>query len=1200
MNIKTKRYLSIALVILISISSIGIVPSGAALSYGGSCGENLTWSFNDETGALSISGSGEMDDYAIMYIPWHTVRSEIKSVDIANGVTSICDYAFYNCTSLISVNIGENVSKIGISAFGQCYELESITVDADNSSYSSDSNGVLFNKNKTELIQFPAASALTEYIVPDSVKTISEDSFRFAENLTEVVISSSAETIGEEAFYGSSINEIFIPSDITSIGKDAFGWCPNLTAINVDEKNTVYSSDNYSVLFNKNKTELIKFPNKNANSDYVIPDGVTTLADNSFENCYSLKIVTIPASIVSIGNGVFFNCSLTAINVNAENQNYSTDDNGVLFTKDGTELIVYPSRSAKKGYNVPEGAVTINEYSFYNNQIIESISLPDSVTTVENGAFSLCNNLDYIHFGNNVNQIGSNIVSGENTYFCGETEDCSAKKYADTNGIDFVVCNGHGTGGISVSESEITIENKESYQLSATVTPDTAADKSVIWSSDNEDVVTVDDNGKITANSYGTATVKAETSDGRYYAECKITVNPRYYDVIWNTDGEKTTVSVAEGTNISVPNIPEKTGYSFAGWYPEIPDEMPAESLEFTAKWTVNSYNAVFYSNGGEWSDGSTKKTYSVKYGSQIYAPRTPAKQGYIFDGWSPEIGIMDSIDGKEFVAIWVPADDTAYTVETYTMNLDGSYTVTEENLTGTTDTTVYAAYTIDNGFILNEEMSVLTGIIAADGSLVLKVYLDREKYEIILNGEKLECLYGTEIPEPEKPEAPEGHLQEGWIDENGEEVIFPIIADENFPAEILPNFVRQSYTVIWIVDGSSTEESYLFEEEINIPSTPSKTGYTFVGWTPEVENTMPSKNLEYTAVWSVNSYDAVFDASSGAWADGSAEKTVSTNYDAQIILPEDPAKAGYIFAGWSPEVGIMDDINGKKFTANWIASTDTVYTVEIYTMKTDGTYSKVTQKLTGATDSTVNADYCVETGFVLNTEKSVLSGIVSADNSLVLKAYIDRKSYKLITVSEGVSTTTEYLFGAKIAEPATPVKDGFDFAGWDKEIPPTMPAEDITLTAKFTKKIYTCTDCLENFDDETVYNEHLAFEQSKKDIRVSIKNKVSSRTINYGETLRLTATTSATLPSGTKICWYVDGVKAHEGETFEISFESGTKTVTVKITESDDTPLKDSDGNEISDSQNVSINSGIWQKIVSFFKNLFSINRTVIQKILR
>ncbi|MBQ8015635.1 MAG: leucine-rich repeat protein, partial [Clostridia bacterium] len=783
------------------------------------------------------------------------------------------------------------------------------------------------------------------------------------------------------------LENITIPAAVTSIGKDAFGWCPSLEAIAVDNANASFSSDDNGVLFNKEKTELIKFPNDSAKASYSIPDTVTSFADNSFENCYKLRYITIPSGVTEVGSGVFFNCYIESITVDSKNQNYSSDDAGALFTKDKTELILYPSMNSSIGYNVPDGVLTVNDFAFYNNQFIESISLPDSVTAVKDGAFMRCGNLEYVHFSKNISEIGEDILSGS-TYICSDTEDCFAKEYADANGIEFAVCAGHSVEGIAISETEITITNKSSFQLTAAVTPDSAADKNIKWSSGSPDIASVDENGLVTALSAGTAIITATSADGGYTASCSVTVEPRYFNVIWSVDGVETTLSVAEGASIISPETPEKTGYTFIGWSPEIPGSMPENDLKFTAKWSVNSYSAVFYSNGGEWSDGSTEKTHSVKYGTQIYAPRTPSKQGYIFAGWSPEIGKMDDINGKVFTAEWTPADDTEYTVEIYTMETDGTYTKTTENLTGTTDTTVNAEYKLEKGFNLNSEKSKLSGVVAADGSLVLSVYLDREKYEIILNGEKLECLYGSEIAEPEKPEAPEGHIQEGWIDESGNKVEFPLIADENFPAEIKPDFVRQSYTVTWIVDGSKTTQSYLFEAEIIAPADPVKTGYTFIGWSPDVEASMPSHNLEYTAVWSANSYDALFDANGGKWADGSDKKTVSADFDTQITAPEAPEKAGYIFIGWSPEVGIMNSTDGKLYSAVWAASTDTLYTTEIYTMEPDGTYTKVIETLNGTTDSTVYAEFEVETGFTLNEDKSILSGVVTADNSLVLKAY--------------------------------------------------------------------------------------------------------------------------------------------------------------------------------------------------------------------
>ena len=121
----------------------------------------------------------------------------------------------------------------------------------------------------------------------------------------------------------------------------------------------------------------------------------------------------------------------------------------------------------------------------------------------------------------------------------------------------------------------------------------------------------------------------------------------------------------------------------------------------------------------------------------------------------------------------------------------------------------------------------------------------------------------------------------------------------------------------------------------------------------------------------------------------------------------------------------------------------------------------------------------------------------------------------------------------------------------------------------------------------------------AKIKITVRIKNNPGSKTINYGETLRLTATTTD-MPANAKIYWYIDGVKKGEGETFNVSFDNGTKTVEVKVVDSNGNALKNASGNEIMDSEKVTVKGGFFQKIISFFKNLFGMNRNVVQAIFK
>lgn len=1187
------RSLAIILSAFISLGSVSLFTvQGNAESFNGVCGDELSWTFNSETGTLAVNGTGAMDSFPATMSPWKSIATEIISVDIGSGVTEICDYAFYGCDNLETVSIPESVSKIGDFAFSQCLSLTEINVDSNNQSYETDQTGVLFTKGKTELIQYPAGSSETSYSVPDLVKMICEDSFRHSENLTEISLPEGLEKIGDEAFYASGIESINIPASVSSIGKDAFGWCFSLEAVFVDGDNSNYSDDGNGVLFSKDKSELIKFPDNSKETVYSIPDGVISLADNSFENCRRLASAEIPASVVTIGSGVFFNCSLGFIAVDSANQNYSNDEHGVLFTKDKTELIQYPLNSKSSAYVIPEGTLTIKNSAFHNAENLERIVVAESTASIEANAFFLCDKLEYVHIPESTTAIGESIISN-GAYICSESENCFAKEYAADNQIPFRACNGHTVTGITLSSAAVEIINKQTYQLTASVVPDSAADRSIEWSSDNTAVATVDKNGLVTAVSAGSATVTAEAGEG-ITASCHITVTPRYFSITWISDGTENVQSVAKGATVTTPSDPEKTGYSFKGWVPAVPDTMPAEDLSFIATWKANSCNAVFNANGGAWADGSTQKIHSVDFDSKIYTPRNPVKQGYVFEGWTPEVGIMNDVNGKEFSAVWSAATDTKYTVETYTMNSDGTYTESVQLLSGTTDTEAEAVYDIEKGFELNTEKSVLVGNIAADGSLVLRVYIDRIKYSAVINGETVECLYGSEIAEPEKPEAPKGHSQHGWIDENGKPLDFPISVNENLPSEIKPNFEKNSYTVTWTVDGAKTVETYKYDDKIAVPHDPEKTGHTFMGWTPEVPDNIPDSDLEFTAVWSVNSYDAVFDANSGSWSDGSAEKSFSVAFGSVIEAPESPAKPGYIFMGWTPEVGTMDDVDGKTFKAVWTASAKTVYTVETYTMAPDGSYSVVTQTFNGTTDTTVNAGYSVGTGFVLNTEKSILSGTVHADNSLVLKAYIDRQLYTVTTVSDGAETSISCLYGAVIPDFVQPVKQGYTFTGWDKEIPDTMPAEDLVFNAIFEKTKYTCSDCGDEFDDEAAYGEHLIYEQSKKNVKISIRNNPGSRTIKYGETLRLTAVVKSDIP--VKVRWYVDGVMSGEGTEFDVKFESGTKTVTAEAVEPDGTPVKNSNGETVSDSEKVSVNSGFFQRIVSFFKKLFKISMIVEQ----
>ena len=364
--------------------------------------------------------------------------TSLTSVTIPNGVSSIGRSAFYGCTSLTSVTISNSVTSIEYDAFFGCTKLSGIWVAPDNSAYSSDDSGVLFDKAKTKLICCPGdfsgayempssvtsiedrafylCTGLTSVAVPSSVTSIGTDAFRNCTGLTDIAISNGVTEIKSSAFQDcTSLTSITIPSSVTSIGDGVFGGCAKLSGIWVAPDNSAYSSDASGVLFNKAKTALIRCP-QNISGAYEIPSSVTSIGNSAFSGCSSLTSITIPSSVTRIGFLAFYNCtSLTGISipssvkkiecpafrgcaglsgiwVDSDNPTYSSNENGVFFNKEKTELICCPGGFSGT-YEIPDSVTRVGAYAFSDCADLTNVIIPDSVTSIDYCAFYNCTGL---------------------------------------------------------------------------------------------------------------------------------------------------------------------------------------------------------------------------------------------------------------------------------------------------------------------------------------------------------------------------------------------------------------------------------------------------------------------------------------------------------------------------------------------------------------------------------------------------------------------------------------------------------------------------------------------------------------------------------------------------------------------------------------------------------------------------------------
>ena len=283
-----------------------VIPEGVT-----SIGKYAFWFCSNLTSVTLPNGLQTIEEHAFADC------SKLPSITFPQSLTTLGAMAFQSCTALTSIDIPNSVTSIGIICFANCVKIASFNVAASNTKYC-DVNGVLFDKDNTYLIQYPAKKADKNYAVPATVAKIADDAFAYAQNLESITLPTTMTAIGADAFvYCTALTAISLPNGITTIAPALFARCEKLPSVSIPnsvkrvEQSAFVGCTNLTAINLPNSVEFIgnyAFSECENLESFNVPDSVKIVSDYMFNRCASLTAVTLPEKLTKIGTAAFNAC----------------------------------------------------------------------------------------------------------------------------------------------------------------------------------------------------------------------------------------------------------------------------------------------------------------------------------------------------------------------------------------------------------------------------------------------------------------------------------------------------------------------------------------------------------------------------------------------------------------------------------------------------------------------------------------------------------------------------------------------------------------------------------------------------------------------------------------------------------------------------------------------------------------------------